>query len=247
MRNLLFTIRYVGSHYHGWQIQQNAHTVQAEFQAALVKILGHCPDVKGCSRTDTGVHANMYCISLQTGSTVACERFVAALNMHLPYDIGVCGCTEVAEDFHARYSCTAKRYVYYIWNAPVRNPFYHRMALHYRRPLDEKMMDRQARDFLGTHDYTAFCSAGSKVADTVRTVTEARVAREGDVVTFTVTADGFLYHMVRIMMGTLLRITEGKIQESAIPSIIASKNRDNAGPTVGPDGLYLDHVFYGGG
>ena len=123
LRNLLLTISYDGKEFHGWQIQQNAMTVQEAFQTALSKIIGDDFDVKGCSRTDSGVHANMYCISLKTEHPIKPERLKAALNRWLPLSIAVLDCKEVAPDFHARYSCTSKEYIYKIWNSEVRNRF----------------------------------------------------------------------------------------------------------------------------
>ena len=246
MRNLLLTICYDGKNYHGWQIQQNAVTVQQVFQEALAKALGTAPDLKGCSRTDTGVHAREFCISMKTESGIPCGQLVGALNHYLPMDIAVLRCREVGPDFHARYSCLGKEYIYQIWNAPVRNPFLNGYALHYRYPLDAEMLDRAAACFLGTHDFTSFCTLGAQPQeDASRTVTSARVAREGDMVRFTVAADGFLYNMVRIMAGTLLRVAQGRLAPERVEKVIQAKDRRAAGPTAPPCGLYLNRVFYG--
>lgn len=144
LRNLLLTISYDGKKFHGWQVQQNAMTVQEAFQTALSKIIGNDFDVKGCSRTDSGVHANMYCISLKTEHPIKPERLKAALNRWLPLSIAVLDCKEVAHDFHARYSCTSKEYIYKIWNSEVRNPFLDGYALHYRYKIDENLLDKAA-------------------------------------------------------------------------------------------------------
>lgn len=244
MKNLLISLRYDGTAYHGWQVQQNALTVQEVFQKAVAAVFGECPDLKGCSRTDTGVHARMYCVSLPALKEVGCERMVAALNAYLPRDIAVCDCREVPEDFHARYCCKGKKYSYQIWNGRARNPFYEGYALHVRRRMDEEVLNRAAQDFVGTHDFTSFCAIGSDIEDRVRTVTKASVTREGELIRFTVSADGFLYHMVRIMAGTLLRIAEGKFPPDCIPGILASLDRAKAGPTAPAQGLFLEEVFY---
>lgn len=245
MRNLLLAICYDGSGYHGWQVQQNAVTVQQVFQEALFRVLGEQPDLKGCSRTDSFVHARQFCISLKTEHGIPCERLVGALNHFLPEDIAVRSCREVAPDFHARYSCTGKEYIYQIWNNPVRDPFLNRRALHYWYALDAEKLNRAAACFLGAHDFTSFCTVDSRErGNLVRTVTKAEVAREGDMVTFTVAADGFLYNMVRIMAGTLLRVAQGKLTPEQIPGVIAAKDRHAAGPTAPPCGLYLNRVFY---
>lgn len=244
MRNLLITMRYDGSQYHGWQVQDNAVTVQQTFQDALERLFGERLPVVGCSRTDAGVHALMYCCNFRTDSAISCDRIPYALNAHLPDDIGVYDCREVSEDFHARYSCKGKRYIYKIHNSPFRNPFTMGYAYLYRPKLDADFLNAQAKDFLGTHDFAAFAAAGGSVEDTVRTVQDAAVYRDGDAVCFEVQADGFLYNMVRIMTGTLLGISEGKISEGSIPEIINSLDRSRAGVTVPAQGLYLKEVFY---
>ena len=245
MRNLLLTIRYDGRNYHGWQIQKNAVAVQDVFQQAIRRILGESPDLKGCSRTDSGVHAYEYCISLKIDRDIPCERFQAALNHFLPPDIAVTGCREVPMEFHARYSCSGKEYVYKIWNHPVRDPFLDGRALHYWYPLDEEKLDRAAQYYLGRHYFTSFCTSDSRErGDLCRTVTKSEVRRDGSLVTFTVAADGFLYNMVRIMVGTLLRVAEGKFEPGDVPRILEAQNRKAAGPTAPPHGLYLQRVFY---
>lgn len=246
MRNILFTICFDGSAFSGWQIQRNAPTVQQAFQQAFSALFGSCPDLKGCSRTDAGVHANMFCLSMKTPLMLPCERFVAALNSALPETVAVTSCREVPEDFHARYDCTGKEYRYKIWNSPIRDPFSRRYALHYPRPLPESLLHESAQFFLGVHDFSAFCSAGSGVKDTVRTMTGASVVREGDWVTFCITGNGFLYNMVRIMTGTLLGVAQGKLAPGDIPAVIDSCDRARAGITAPPQGLYLHRVYYDG-
>ena len=239
------TISFDGTSYHGWQIQSNAVSVQEVFQRALAGVTGEPVDIKGCSRTDTGVHARMFCISVKTGHSIPCERLVAALNRFLPKDIAVLSCREVAEGFHARYSCVGKEYVYEIWNAAVRNPFLDGRAYHYWYPLDVEQLHQSAQDYLGSHDFTSFCTLDSRERENmVRTVRAFSVRREGDLVRMTVEADGFLYNMVRIMVGTLLRIAQGKFAPDCIPGIIRAKDRAQAGPTAPACGLYLNRVFY---
>ena len=215
MRNLLITIKYDGSAYHGWQVQKNALTVQEVFQNAVEKVFLSRLDVKGCSRTDTGVHANMYCVSLKTDMDIAPYGIIMALNSNLPRDIAVVDCREVDDDFHPRYSCKSKEYIYKIYNGRIRNPFDADYALHYNRPIDAEYLNREAQAFVGKYDYSGFCSANSDVEDTVRDVKSFSVWREGDYVYFKVEADGFLYNMVRIMVGTLLFVNEGKIKGRA--------------------------------
>lgn len=244
MRNLKLKLMYNGSAYHGWQVQANADTVQGRVEKAIESVFGSHHTVYGCSRTDAGVHANEYFCNFRTEKNIPCESVVKALNANLPEDIAVVDCLEAEDDFHARFNCKSKRYVYKIWNTQVKNPFLTHTAYHYKYRLDDKMLDEAAKGFIGTYDFSSFCSAGSSVEDTVRTVTDASVTRDGDIVTFSVEADGFLYNMVRIMVGTLININEGKINKNGIKDIIASENRLNAGVTAPPQGLFLDKVYY---
>lgn len=244
MRNLLITIKYDGSAYHGWQVQKNALTVQEVFQNAVEKVFLSRLDVKGCSRTDTGVHANMYCVSLKTDMDITPYGIIMALNSNLPRDIAVVDCREVDDDFHPRYSCKSKEYIYKIYNGRIRNPFDADYALHYNRPIDAEYLNREAQAFVGKYDYSGFCSANSDVEDTVRDVKSFSVWREGNYVYFKVEADGFLYNMVRIMVGTLLFVNEGKIKEGELKDVILSKDRKRAGKTASPNGLYLNKINY---
>lgn len=244
MRNLLFTISFCGTAYHGWQVQNNAVTVQQTVQDAIEKIIQKRENIVGCSRTDAGVHANMYCFNMKTQSEIPCEKMITAVNAMLPDDISVLDCIEVNEDFHARYSCRKKEYKYLIYNSKIQNPFTVDRALLYPYKLDEDFLNEQSKQFIGEYDFCAFCNAGSSVEDTVRNVYDASVSRNGDMVEFTVSADGFLYNMVRIMVGTLLDISSGKIPENSIKDIILSKNRNKAGYTAPACGLYLNKVIY---
>lgn len=244
MRNLLLTISFDGTAYHGWQVQDNALTVQQTLQDALQQLCSRRDNVVGCSRTDAGVHANMYCCNIRTEHPIPCDKLVTALNAVLPRDIAALDCREVDFDFHARYDCKSKEYIYKIWNSPNKNPFLYNHSLHYKYPLDEEFLSSQAKQFIGTYDFSSFCAAGSSVEDTVRTVMNASVERNGDEVIFRVEADGFLYNMVRIMMGTLIDISRGKLPENSIPQIIEAKNRFAAGYTAPARGLYLNKIHY---
>ena len=150
-------------------------------------------------------------------------------------------------DFHARYSCQGKEYVYSIWNHPVRSPFLRDRALHYWYPLDLEKLNRAAAYFVGSHDFTSFCTIDSRErGDMTRTITKSEWSREGNLVTYRVAADGFLYNMVRILVGTMLRVAQGKFQPEEMPEILEAKNRNRAGPTAPACGLWLDQVFYEG-
>ena len=198
----------------------------------------------GCSRTDSGVHANMFCCNIRTECTVSAEKIPDALNFYLPPEIAVYDCKEVDFDFHARYDCKGKEYVYLIYNGKYRNPFYEDKAMFYPYKLNAEMLNCEAKSFIGVHDFSAFCSAGSEVQDKVREIYDCTVSRNGDLIEIKVSGNGFLYNMVRIIVGTLLDIQKGKIEKGSIPEIIASGNRENAGITAEPQGLYLNKVFY---
>jgi len=244
MRNLLLTIQYDGTHFHGWQIQKNALSVQAVFQRALERVLDVRPDIKGCSRTDTGVHARCFGISLQTDSVIAERDLIKALNVNLPKTIAVTACEEKDMAFHARYCAKGKEYVYQILTSELRDPFLTGYALHYPYGLDVPTLHREGQDFVGRHDFSAFCSSGSNITDPVREVFSFSVTQKEKLALITVSADGFLYNMVRIMVGTLLKIQQGKILPGSIPGIIENGDRSKAGHTAPAHGLFLNRVFY---
>lgn len=245
LRNILITISYDGKNFHGWQIQKNAITVQEVFQDALNEVVGEFYGLKGCSRTDSGVHAKMYCISVKIAHPIPADRLKNALNSHLPNEVVCLSCQEVSDEFHARYNCKSKQYIYKIWNGENRNPFLNGYALFYRYPLDVKTLNESAQAFVGKHDFTSFCTLDKREkGDFVRDVKMFKVERDGDLVTMTVEADGFLYNMVRIMVGTLLEISQGKIPKDGISQIINKKDRSFAGATAQSCGLYLNKVNY---
>ena len=245
MQRILLIVRYDGTAYHGWQVQPNGVTVQQTLQDAIEAVTGVRSGVIGCSRTDAGVHAEMFCCTFDTDSPLRGNKLCSALNFHLPPDVAVYGAREVASDFHPRYHAAGKRYVYRIWNGAQRHPVYGKYALHRNAPLDTALMNAAAADFVGRHDFAAFCGAGSDVQGTTqRTIRACRVERQGDMVLFTVEGDGFLYNMVRIMVGTLLEIAAGRMAADSIPAILDSRDRGMAGPTAPAWGLCLEHVFY---
>ena len=245
LRNLLITISYDGRQFHGWQIQKNGITVQEVFQDALTKIVGEYKDLKGCSRTDSGVHASMYCISVRIAHPIEPVRLKAALNRWLPNTVACLDCVQVSDDFHARYDCKSKQYKYKIWNSDTRNPFLNGYALFYPYKLNVDLLNKSAQDYVGKHNFTSFCTLDKReIGDMCRDVKHFEVERDGDLVVMTVEADGFLYNMVRIMVGTMLEIAQGKISPDAIPGIINKQDRSFAGATAQACGLYLDKVNY---
>lgn len=243
-RNISLTLMYDGSSFHGWQMQENAETVQGHLSAALERILGHKVTIYGCSRTDCGVHANIFCCNFRTEKETPCEKIKVGVNALIPESIAVLSAEEKDDDFNARFDCKGKEYVYKVWNSRVRNPFLSGRALHHPIPIDEKLLDAESKAFIGYHDFSAFCASGTEVQDKRRTVFDFSVKREGDLVLFTVKGDGFLYNMVRIIVGTLLEVGTGRISPDEIPLIIESKDREKCGPTAKANGLFLSEVHY---
>ena len=243
MANYALTLKFKGTNYCGWQVQSNATGIQSVLQDAIERVFGSRLGVTGCSRTDSGVHANEYVCHIKNAPDFDTERLPLAINTHLPKDIAVTGSRVVDDSFHARYSAKGKEYTYRIWNSRAHNPFCTDTALHYPRLIDTDKAAQLAKGFVGKKDFASFMSAHSKIKDTVRDVWYFRVERDGDFVSFVVAADGFLYNMVRIMCGTLLQSTLGSIT-MPIGSIIEEKNRNSAGITLPPHGLYLNKVFY---
>lgn len=244
MRTLKLTIAYRGTRYHGFQRQPNVRTVQGALETALAKILNGFTTVYGCSRTDTGVHANMFCLHLHTERTIPPKNLVRALNGELPDDISVLACAEMPPDFHARFDCIGKEYCYRIHNHESKHPFATDLALHYRRPLDFERIRPAAQAIIGTHDFRSFCAQANETSNTVRTIYDVSLHRDGSQVAIYISGDGFLYNMVRIFVGTLLDINEGKIPPDAMPQILAAHDRLAAGRTAMAHGLYLNRVFY---
>ncbi|MGN0592267.1 MAG: tRNA pseudouridine(38-40) synthase TruA [Ruminococcus sp.] len=244
MRNLKAIMAFRGTNYHGYQRQKNALTVQEVVEGAVSKILNTPTTIYGCSRTDTGVHAEKFCFTFQTENAIPLRNFVRGINGYLPDDISVLSCEEVPEDFHARFSCKGKTYLYRIHNSESKNPFLTDQALHYRRPLNLSLIQEAASFFVGTHDFGSFCADCSKKKDTIRTIYQFQIEMQGNDVRILVKGDGFLYNMVRILVGTLLDVNEGRIAVSDLQRIMDARDRTLAGRTALPHGLYLHEVYY---
>ena len=245
--NILTVISYLGTAYHGSQIQKNANTVQNEFQKALYGVLGYETPIKACSRTDTGVHASCFCINFNVDPPIDAEGICFALNNDLPPDIRVEGSMVVEDDFHSRYSALAKRYVYRVFNGRFPSAADVGRVYHFPYEVDTERMAEAAKALLGSHDFTAFCGKKGIKEDMVRNVTRAEIIRDGKYLNLVFEADGFLYNMVRIMTGTLLNIGTGKLPVSHIEKAIESGERDRLMFTAPAEGLWLDGVIYGFG
>lgn len=245
MRNLLFTMSYDGTNYHGFQIQKSDITIQQVLNEAFLKITKEKVDIIGCGRTDAGVHALDYNFSVKTNSKIPCEKFPVALNTALPDDIVIKKCEEKSEDFHARYDIVNKTYRYIVYKGKIRNPFYDRYTFHYTFPVNMDNMKKCAKQIEGTHDFSSFMAQGSSIRDTVRTVYSIEITEKDDFIYFDVCGNGFLYNMVRIIVGTLLSAGRGIYSEEDVKKIIEDKKRENSGTTVPPQGLFLKEVQYG--
>lgn len=244
MRNIALKLMYNGTAYHGWQVQKTEITVCETLEKALGKICGAPVKLTGCGRTDAGVHAENYVANFRTESRIPVERLPFAVNTHTPEDIVVRKAFEVADEFNAIGSCIKKEYTYRIFNSRIKNPFYVNRAYFYPKHLDEQVMDAAARSFEGTHDFRAVRSVGTETKTTVRTVYYCRVSRCGELLELKVCANGFLYNMVRAITGTVLYAAEGKLRPEDIPAILEMGDRNLAGPTVPPGGLYLTRLWY---
>lgn len=245
MKNFLLTLMYDGTDYCGWQTQKNGATVQQTVTETLETVIGELPKgINGCSRTDSGVHANKYCCSFLSNTTVAPENIVKALNSRLPKDISAIDCVTVDLDFHARFSCTKKQYIYKFYVSNTRNPFLEGYSFRLLEHPDLKKLNEWCSEFVGIHDFSSFCSSGSSVTDNNREIYSCGVIKQGNEYIFEITGNGFLYNMVRIIVGTLLDKLNGKLNERTVTEIIESKNREFAGKTAPPYALYLNDVFY---
>ena len=240
-------IRYLGTDFHGFQVQPNERTVQGELCRALAEATGVACKVTGCSRTDAGVHANEFCVTVEGNFTVPADKLSVAVARFLPTDLSLFFAEECDDDFHPRYDVVSKEYLYKIKNERVYDPFYYGRAWFLPREIKEDQIDKMrsaAKYMIGKKDFSTFMSPGSDVEDTVRTIFYINIQKIGSTIDIRICADGFLYNMVRIIVGTLTEVAYGRIKPEDITSIIESHDRRRAGMTAPPDGLYLNKVSY---
>ncbi len=244
----LVKIKYLGTDFHGFQVQPDKRTVQGELNAALDLCFGVPCRVTGCSRTDAGVHANEFVLSVENdGGTVPPEKLPLAAARFLPPDLSVYYAEICSEKFHPRYDAVSKEYLYRIYNSRVSDPFEHGRSWFLPRVISEKgisLMREAAKAIEGRHDFSAFMSEGSDATDTVRCVKYVKIDKKDEIIEIRIAADGFLYNMVRIIVGTLSEVAFGRFTLEDVGRIIESKNRNLAGPTAPPEGLYLNKVNY---
>lgn len=244
MPNTALMLSYIGTRYHGWQLQANGDTIQGELQKAIFKATGQRVSLSGCGRTDAGVHAKVYVASAPIETSIPLARLPFALNAYLPDDIAVREAREVPEQFNARFSCRRKEYTYTVHNSRIRDPFLNERACHFPYLVDFDRVQAAAAQFVGKHDFAAVQTQGSVVRSTVRTIFYCDTQKVGDVITVRVCGDGFLYNMVRAITGTLLYAGLGKLDPEEIPKILSARDRTLAGPTLPPNGLALTALWY---
>ncbi|MBO4414006.1 MAG: tRNA pseudouridine(38-40) synthase TruA [Clostridia bacterium] len=237
-------VAFDGRDFSGYQFQPGRRTVQGELTKAAETLFGEC-SVTGCSRTDAGVHATGFVASIETVSgSVPADKLPLAMNSLLPEDIAVTDASVAPGGFHPRYDAKGKHYRYLISDSRLRDPLLRGRAWQIHTPLDVDLMNESAQILVGEHDFAAFCAAGAAVKSTVRTIFDIKVRREGGAVTVDVYGNGFLYNMVRIIVGTLVYVSQGKLTDDDIRKLLETGDRTAAGITAPPDGLYLAEVYY---
>ncbi len=246
MKRVKLVVAYDGTNYRGWQVQNNGETIESMLNRAISSLTGEDIHVMGSSRTDSGVHAMGNVAVFDTEARMTADKFSYALNQRLPEDIRIQNSCEVPSDFHPRYQKTVKTYEYRILNREFPLPAY-RLNTHFTyRPLDVARMQEAARYLEGEHDFQSFCAAGSQVKTTVRTIHELTVTKEGDLIVIRVTGNGFLYNMVRIIVGTLMKVGMGEWEPERMNEILEGRDRKLAGPTAPAKGLTLMEIHFKG-
>jgi len=240
----MLTLEYDGTDFFGWQLQAEGRTVQGALEDAVRRATQQTVRVTGASRTDSGVHAEGQVAHFDTSSHLEAARFVPALNFYLPADVAVLSCHEVAADFNARFSAAAKLYRYRILRSAPRRPLRERFTLREWRDLDTAAMRECAAMLLGEHDFTSFASEHTETNDHVRHVTRSELVEVGDELHYMIKANGFLYNMVRVIVGTLLEVGRGKMTPAQFAGALRAEDRSAAGPTAPARGLTLVRVEY---
>ena len=244
MRNIKLTIEYDGKDFNGWQKQPSKLNIQGEIERAIKDITGEEVELNASGRTDAGVHALGQVANFKTNSNITIEKFPIALNTKLKRSIRILSAEEVEENFHSRYNCKKKTYRYVINNSENGTAIYRNLEYNFSQKLDIEKMKEAAQYFIGEHDFKGFKASGTSSKSSVRTIYKAEVSRQNERIIIELTGNGFLYNMVRIISGTLIEVGIGKILPEEIPEIIKSGDRERAGKTLPPQGLYLVKVEY---
>lgn len=244
MRNLRLDVCYDGTRYKGWQrLAYGDSTIQGKLEVLLSRLLEEPVEISGSGRTDAGTHARGQVANFHCNSTMSCEDILSGLRMYLPEDIGVYSCRDVSPRFHARLNAKEKTYCYRLWNSNSPCVFDRRYVYKDTRQFDLEEMRKAAQHYVGTHDFSAFCANKNMKKSTVRAIRSFDISTDGNELIFTVTGNGFLQHMVRIMVGTLLEVGSHERDADSIPELYG-KSRENAGPVVPACGLCLMEVTY---
>lgn len=244
-RNIRIKVAYEGARYQGWQKQETSdNTIQGKLERLFSRMCDEEIIIQGSGRTDAGVHALGQVVNFHTSSTMSTEEMLNYMNRYLPEDIAVVDIAEVLERFHSRLNAKGKRYSYRVWNSSIPNVFWRRYSHTVEKTLDIEAMKSAAAYLLGEHDFKAFTSTKKGKKSTVRRIDSIDIMKEGDLITFIFIGNGFLYHMIRILVGTLLEVGKGERSAESIPAVLESKNRENAGELVPGKGLVLEEVFY---
>jgi len=245
MYNYKLTIQYDGGRYKGWQRLGNGeNTIQDKLENVLSEMVGYELEIIGCSRTDAGVHALAQIANVKLKEEIAEEQIMKYFNHYLPQDICVTEVVMVSENFHSRYNAKDKTYLYKLWNREYCNPFQRKYSKHVIEKLDIPAMEKASRYFLGSHDFTAFSNAKSKKKSMIREITALDFEEEGGFINIRIQGDGFLYNMVRWMVGTLLEVGLGNMKADELPGIIEGKERNMTGNLAEACGLYLEKITY---
>ncbi|WP_432667276.1 tRNA pseudouridine(38-40) synthase TruA [Wukongibacter baidiensis] len=244
MKNIKLTIAYDGTNYSGWQRQSNARTVQGEIEKKLRAITKQEIQIHGSGRTDAGVHALGQIASFTADLSIPINKFAFVLNNALPSDIVIKEVEEMDMDFHARYSAKGKKYIYKIYNEVIRNPLYANYSYFVSKDVNINRIIEASKYFIGEHDFKGFMSSGSNVKNTIRTIYNIDVYQKNEFVILEYKGNGFLYNMVRIITGSLLDVSSGKVKMENLDYIIKSKDRKNARHKAPAQGLYLAEVYY---
>ena len=244
MRNIRLTIEYDGKEFNGWQKQPNKLNIQGNLEKVISDLTKEKIEIIGSGRTDAGVHALGQVANFKTNSNIPIEKFAIAINSRIKQSIRIKKAEEVDERFHSRYNCKRKTYRYIINTSETGSAIYRNLEYNIKMQLDVKKMQEAVKFFVGEHDFSAFKSSGTSSKSSVRTIYNAKVEQDGERIIIELTGNGFLYNMVRIISGTLVEVGLNKIKPEDITKIIESKNRQNAGKTLPPCGLYLVSVEY---
>lgn len=245
LRNIKILIEYDGSRYKGWQrLKDNDQTIQGKIESVISEMVSKKTEITGSGRTDAGVHAKGQVANFHTKSKMSLKEMHTYLNHYLPQDIVVKEITEVAERFHSQYNVTSKKYVYNIWNHWISSPFDRKYSYQVADKLSLDLMEEAAKKLVGTHDFVGFSSVKKSNKPTIKTIKEIKIIRDGNMLKFIFIGDGFLYNMIRIIMGSLIEIGLKEKKVSYIDEILESKTRSIAGKTVPAQGLFLEEVTY---